>query len=144
MTEVMDAFLKEIELREAHKPTTEKPENYERRKNNIYGHAGGSAAALFTRQGHGNYGRIKCAYCLGEHSHENCKKITDINERKQLIRKYGRCFICLKKGHISKIVLVMLIVMHAGNDNIGLFVRVLGFLLTMFNPIIPFWVLKVG
>ncbi|CAB4030686.1 E3 ubiquitin- ligase DZIP3, partial [Paramuricea clavata] len=98
----MDAFLKEIELREAHKPTTEKPENHERRKNNIYGHAGGSAAALFTRQGHGNYGRIKCAYCLGEHSHENCKKITDINERKQLIRKYGRCFICLKKGHISK------------------------------------------
>ncbi|CAB4000960.1 Hypothetical predicted protein, partial [Paramuricea clavata] len=87
MTEVMDAFLKEIELREAHKPNDRKTREPRKAKEYIYGHAGGSAAALFTRQGHGNYGRIKCAYCLGEHSHENCKKITDINERKQLIRK---------------------------------------------------------
>ena len=35
MTEVMDAFLKEIELREAHKPRTEKSESHERRKNNM-------------------------------------------------------------------------------------------------------------
>ena len=104
MTEVMDAFLKEIELREAHKPRTEKLESHERRKNNMYGHGGASAAALFTRQdqGSGIDGRTKCAYCLGEHSHEDCKKITEVTERKQLIRKYGRCFICLKKGHISK------------------------------------------
>ena len=105
MTEVMDAFLKEIELREAHKPRTKKPESHERRKNNMYGHGGASAAALFTRQdqGSGIDGRTKCAYCLGEHSHEDCKKITEVNERKQLIRKCRRCFICLKKGHISKI-----------------------------------------
>ena len=126
MTEVMNAFLKEIELREAHKPRTEKPDSHERRKNNIHGHGGASAAALFTRQdlgkgidgrikcayclgehshedlGKGIDGRIKCAYCLGEHSHEECRKITEVNERKQLICKYGRCFICLKKGHISK------------------------------------------
>ena len=104
MTEVMNAFLKEIELREAHKPRTEKPDSHERRKNNIHGHGGASAAALFTRQdqGKGIDGRIKCAYCLGEHSREECRKITEVNERKQLICKYGRCFICLKKGHISK------------------------------------------
>jgi hypothetical protein len=35
-------------------------------------------------------------------TYEECIQITDVNERKQLIRKYGRCFICLKKGHISK------------------------------------------
>ena len=113
----------------------------------MYGHGGASAAALFTRQdqGSGIDGRTKCAYCLGEHSHEDCKKITEVNERKQLIRKYGRCFICLEKGHISKnCSSKMLIVVHVRNDTIGLFVRVLGFLLTMFNPIIPFWVLKEG
>ena len=62
----------------------------------MYGAA--SAPALFTRQDQGGTdGRTKCAYCLGEHSHEDCMKITDVNERKRLIRK----FTCLKKGHIS-------------------------------------------
>ena len=36
---------------------------------------------------------------VGEHPHENCKKVFDIRKRKALIRKYGRCFCCMRKGH---------------------------------------------
>ena len=46
--------------------------------------------------------KVKCAFCLQEHSHQDCKKVSNISESKQLIRKYGRCFVCLKKRHIWK------------------------------------------
>ncbi|XP_028397221.1 uncharacterized protein LOC114521031 [Dendronephthya gigantea] len=39
---------------------------------------------------------------LGKHSHENCKRVTDLKERKTIIRKFGRCFKCLEKGHCAR------------------------------------------
>ena len=32
---------------------------------------------------------------------EHCKKVQDINERKKLYLKFGRCFNCIEKGHSS-------------------------------------------
>ena len=66
-----------------------------------------------------------------------------LNERKQLIGKYGRCFVCSKKGHVGKNCLSTNNCNPCGNDTIGLFVRVLVFLLTLFSPIIPLWVRSV-
>ena len=43
-----------------------------------------------------------CAFCLGGHKHEECKKVTQASERKQMLLKYGRCFNCIRKGHLSK------------------------------------------
>ena len=43
-----------------------------------------------------------CAFCLGGHKHEECKKVTQISERKRILLKYGRCFNCIRKGHVSK------------------------------------------
>lgn len=48
------------------------------------------------------------------------------------------------KDILVGVVLVMLIVIKAGKHTIGLFVRVLGFLQTMFNPIILFRLFKLG
>jgi hypothetical protein len=39
--------------------------------------------------------------CPG-HRHIDCKKVTDINERKELLGKYGRCYNCLRKGHLAR------------------------------------------
>lgn len=33
----------------------------------------------------------RCAPSLGDHRHEDCKRITNIEERKQLIRKFSGC-----------------------------------------------------
>ena len=43
----------------------------------------------------------RCAFCLGKHRHKDCSKIKDTKERKNLIRKFGRCFKCLDKGHCA-------------------------------------------
>ena len=48
-------------------------------------------------------GEVGCCYCkLEGHSPSNCRKVTDIDERKKLIREGGRCFNCLRKGHIGR------------------------------------------
>ena len=43
-----------------------------------------------------------CAFCLGSHKHEDCQKIKDVKERKSILLKYGRCYNCLAKGHLSR------------------------------------------
>lgn len=45
---------------------------------------------------------MNCAFCLGGHKHEECRKIQDVEERKKLLFKFGRCFNCLRKGHLAK------------------------------------------
>ena len=39
-----------------------------------------------------------CAFCLGRHAPANCKKVSDVNARKNILVKYGRCFNCLHVG----------------------------------------------
>ena len=44
-----------------------------------------------------------CYYCKQEgHSPSNCRRVTNIDERKRLIREGGRCFNCVRKGHIGR------------------------------------------
>ena len=42
-----------------------------------------------------------CAFCKGNHEHHDCKEITSVDQRKHLARKYGRCYLCMRKGHVS-------------------------------------------
>ncbi|CAB4005252.1 E3 ubiquitin- ligase DZIP3 [Paramuricea clavata] len=96
MKDILKALLDEIELREAHESSTTNTSKQERRKPQFLD---GSAAALVnhtTREG-----KPRCVYCLQEHLSQDCKKIKNAGERKQILRKYGRCFVCLKRGHIS-------------------------------------------
>ena len=57
-----------------------------------------AATALFT----GNLMTPKCSYCRQSHSSNSCRTIVDVAERKQILRRAGRCFICLKKNHMSR------------------------------------------
>lgn len=43
-----------------------------------------------------------CAFYLESHLHEDCHGIKDVEERKKLLSKFGRCFNCLRKGHLAK------------------------------------------
>jgi DNA-binding transcriptional ArsR family regulator len=58
-----------------------------------------SVATLITGQG------IKenpiCSYCKGTHLPSNCEVITSTEERRRILKSTGKCFICLRKGHIS-------------------------------------------
>ncbi|KAL9977060.1 hypothetical protein ACROYT_G014424 [Oculina patagonica] len=42
----------------------------------------------------------KCVYCTERHFSASCNKVTDINARRDILRRDKRCFMCLKKGHL--------------------------------------------
>ena len=44
----------------------------------------------------------KCSYCRQQHSSNSCQSVTDPSERKQILRRIGRCFVCLRKHHTSR------------------------------------------
>ena len=43
---------------------------------------------------------LACCYCQGNHPSEECMTVTQIEERQRILRTSGRCFMCLRKGHI--------------------------------------------
>ena len=43
-----------------------------------------------------------CAFCLGGHKHEDCQKVKNVNDSKQLLIKFGCCVSCIQKRHLSK------------------------------------------
>ena len=45
---------------------------------------------------------MNCAFCLEGHKHEDCQKVNNVKERKQTLLKYGGCFNCIRRGHVSR------------------------------------------
>ena len=70
----------------------------ERRKDN----KGSYTVDGFHVQGDGNREfTLKCVYCLGKHSSAHCSKVTDVNSRRKILKRFSRCFICLKSGRVA-------------------------------------------
>ncbi len=46
--------------------------------------------------------RPLCCYCQQGHPANDCKVVTRVEDRRQKLRNFGRCFNCLKKGHIGR------------------------------------------
>ena len=42
-----------------------------------------------------------CTYCKGNHTSASCTVVTQISARKQILRKKGKCFVCLRTGHLA-------------------------------------------
>ena len=47
-------------------------------------------------------GKVTCSFCKGSHPSVKCNIITNSAARKDILRKQGRCFVCLKKGHLAR------------------------------------------
>ncbi|KAL5475814.1 hypothetical protein EMCRGX_G025680 [Ephydatia muelleri] len=45
---------------------------------------------------------VHCVYCDQTHLPSQCRNVADVKARKQILLRSGRCFVCLKKGHVSK------------------------------------------
>ena len=43
-----------------------------------------------------------CTYCRKDHASNACKNVTSIAARKEILKRAGHCFVCLKRNHISK------------------------------------------
>ena len=60
-----------------------------------------TASALFTGTRE-NSQSIYCIYCRKNHPSSKCDVVTDVTVRKSILRRKGRCFLCLKTGHIIR------------------------------------------
>ena len=47
-------------------------------------------------------GKITCSFCKNSHQSARCHVVTDPKMRRDLLRKYGKCFRCLKRGHLAR------------------------------------------
>ncbi|XP_071819453.1 uncharacterized protein [Apostichopus japonicus] len=43
-----------------------------------------------------------CCGIKGNHWSDECRKVTDIRQRREIVQKEGRCFKCFNKGHLFK------------------------------------------
>ena len=43
-----------------------------------------------------------CVYCDQNHDPSRCSMITDVERRREILLRHGRCYICLKARHISR------------------------------------------
>ena len=99
---LLDRLRQEVDLREEHKAqgtgrsrTGTKPE-----------HSGGlrntTGSALYTRAQ-----REGCAFCQGNHPHEDCRREIDVRKRRTLLHWFSRCLNCLCKTQLLIVSIVM-------------------------------------
>ena len=51
----------------------------------------------------GGNGAPDCTFCRGKHPSFDCHVVTNLQERRNILLKTGRCFLCLRRGsHISR------------------------------------------
>ena len=61
-----------------------------------------TASTLLANNPGSNSHRVVCVYCEKDHVSSSCNTITDAAARKELLCKSGRCFVCLKRHHLSR------------------------------------------
>ena len=44
-----------------------------------------------------------CCYCQRNHPSGSCGVVTAVEERRKKLREAGRCFICLRRGHLARL-----------------------------------------
>ena len=57
-----------------------------------------SASALYLSNNRGE----SCGFCGNKHALQDCFNVTSIQARKEILRKAGRCFMCLRKNHLAR------------------------------------------
>ena len=104
--ETLDAFAKEIEIKESHFSvfkTRQQKEwtggNHIKPVQQDQKERMGTASALFTQ--HQQSEVNKCPFCYQDHDPEDCEDCSTPDERRKSLCKFSRCFLCFKKGHTS-------------------------------------------
>ena len=58
-------------------------------------------SSLMTQENYGKRGSVKCAYCGQLHFSASCEVVVVPNERKEILKRDNRFFVCLQRGHRS-------------------------------------------
>ena len=46
--------------------------------------------------------QAQCCFCQQGHASQSCPTVTRVDSRREALKKVGRCFICLRRGHIAR------------------------------------------
>ena len=95
LDEFIRALGKELEVRESHVPIFKQQSHGERPKFQSKSNGVGTVSALFVKEDQ------KCVFCPGNHKSEECSEVIAPHNRKNILMKSGKCFICLRVGHRS-------------------------------------------
>ena len=90
---MMEIFQREIEARERSAGTP--PPSFKRQSQTNPPPTALSLTAGASTQ-------IACVYCGQPHASDACQTVRTPQERKQVLRANGRCFVCLRRNHISR------------------------------------------
>lgn len=94
---VLEVFKSELEAREQCGQSTTQKNLIQTKPNQNKSPINYTTSALVN-----NAGQITCSYCKGPHPSAKCNIVSNPQARKEILRKQGRCFVCLKKGHLSR------------------------------------------
>ena len=95
LDELIDMLRKEIESREMCQMMTNKVKTLDKRSENNTD----DFTALLSDTSH-----LSCTYSKRNHSSSKCTVITDIKARRAFVRNKGKCYVCLKSGHLASLV----------------------------------------
>ena len=96
MDSLLKAFQEELAARErASNSSPSQP-----RRNNDRGQHTPTSALLSKAPEPG--AGITCCYCQKPHPSVSCTSVTSVSARKQILKTSGRCFNCLRKGHVGR------------------------------------------
>ena len=105
LDQLLTIFKRELEARERAGGTTvngnqppPSPPPLPKLNRNDNGKYPGTTFSLFSGSGNGP----TCTYCRGKHPSKDCTTVINVQARIDLLKKYGRCFVCLRKDHISR------------------------------------------
>ena len=95
LNEFIRALGKELEVRESYVPIFTQQSHGERSKFQSKSNGVGTVSALFVKEDQ------KCVFCPGNHKSEECSEVIKPHNRKKILMKSCKCFICLRVGHRS-------------------------------------------
>ena len=96
MDVLLETFELELTARERATPRHTQPS-----KRMHEGKAPPTASALFSSHCEANTDP-HCSYCQMKHPSLKCTTVVDVDARKSILKSSGRCFNCLRKGHMSR------------------------------------------
>ena len=97
LKDILKEFHKELQLREQCLLNTKELSSSQR------GESLHSTAALYSDSNKDErVARVWCSFCNQDHQSSNCSVVTSPESRKQILKRKGKCFLCLKTGHLSR------------------------------------------
>ena len=100
LKDILREFHKELQLREQCLLNTKelRPSSSSQRGESLH-----STSALFSNSSKGKkVARVWCSFCNQDHQSSSCNVVTSPASRKQILKRKGKCFLCLKTGHLSR------------------------------------------